>query len=137
MPTREKAMTSSSECNSKNAFEWTVFGIGCVLIIATTWCLTWYALNSKDGPARILIESGTPVLEGDRFRVPIEIRNTGHRVASNVQIVISATTGATSQQAGLSIDHIPRGATRQGFVTFSGPDVPTQPKCEVTGYQQP
>lgn len=130
-------MTNKPERNTKNALEWTVFGIGCLLVFAATWCLAWYAVNSKEGPARLLVTTAAPVLESDRVRVPITVTNSGQRVASNVQIVISGSINGTRRESSLALDYLPRGATRHASVSFHGPDIPTGLKCEATSYQEP
>jgi uncharacterized protein (TIGR02588 family) len=130
-------MTEAPLHHTKNALEWTVFGISSSLILATLSFLVWQAVRIEDGPARLSVKTAAPIIENGFVRIPVEVTNAGHGVASAVEIVVSGTTAGEAREAAFTLDFVPRGATRRGHVSFRGSEIPTGVKCEVTGYQEP
>ena len=130
-------MNSSPDQTTKNALEWTVFGISSVLVLATLLFLTMAAITVKKGPARLRAETGKPVVENGRLRIPVTVTNDGDHVAANVDVQVSIGSGAERQDAGFSIDFVPRGASRNGSVSFKGTELPQNLECGVLGYEEP
>lgn len=122
---------------TKNALEWTVFGISTVLVLGTLGTLAAAAIRYKDDPARLVVEASAPVLENGWFRVPVKIKNDGERVAANVEISVSEGDGESQRQAGFTVDFVPRSGERSGSVSFKDTGTPPVIRCEVVGYEEP
>ncbi|MES2920921.1 MAG: hypothetical protein V4819_05220 [Verrucomicrobiota bacterium] len=130
-------MNSSPDPTTKNLLEWTVFGISSVIVLTILVLLTMAAITVKEGSARLRAETGKPLVENGWLRIPITVANDGERVAANVEVQVCIGSGAERREAGFSIDFVPRGATRNGSVSFKGTELPQNLECEVLGYEEP
>ena len=43
------------------------------------------------------------------LRIPVTVRNDGHRVAANVEVRVCIGTGEAKHEAGFTVDFVPRG----------------------------
>lgn len=130
-------MNPSPEHTTKNLLEWTVFGISSLLVLTILILLAKTAIEVKDGPARLRAQTGTPAVKDGWLRIPVTVTNDGESVAANVEVQVCIGSGAERREAGFSIDFVPRGATRNGAVSFKGGQPPTDLECEVLGYEEP
>lgn len=130
-------MNNPPDNTSKNLLEWTVFAISAVLVLAVLGYLLKSALEVEIGPAKLAVMTGPPVAENGRTRIPVTVSNDGRRVAANVEVQIAVDSGEGKQQAGFTLDFVPRGGSRQGAVSFKGTDLTGTPECEVLGYEEP
>lgn len=130
-------MNSSEDRISKNPLEWIVFGVSLVLVVVTIGLLAMAAIHSRGGPARLSVSTGKPVVTDNRIDIPVVIRNDGESVAANVEIRIRIGQGADVQEAGFTLDFVPRGANRKGNVTFQGNNPDIVPESRIVGYGEP
>ncbi len=122
---------------SKNRLEWAVFAISAILVLGTLGYLLKSALEVEVGPAKLTVETGPPVEENGWTRFPVTVSNNGQRVAANVEIQIAIGSGESKQQAGFTLDFVPRGSSRQGAASFRGTGLTETPRCDVLGYEEP
>ncbi len=130
-------MSTAGKSNTKNALEWTVFGLSAALVLATIGLLIFAEIRREDGPPRLVVMTGTPSLHGGRTVIPVTVTNRGGSVAENVNVRICIGTSDDRREAGFTIDYIPRSATRKGAVSFAGSDPDIVPDCRVLGYGCP
>jgi uncharacterized protein (TIGR02588 family) len=103
----------------KNWLEWSVFGVGLVLVLATLGYLVRESLVSNDGPPEVVVRLGAPRASESGYLVPVEIVNTGRETAEDVRVpVLLALPDGGREEAELGIAFLPRGSTRNGWVTF-------------------
>lgn len=130
-------MTTEAPNRTKNALEWTVFGISLILVVGTLGWLVVAALQTDAGPARLQIHTGPPETADGRVTIPVTVKNDGGQVAESVEVRVTLGTGPARQEATFTIDYIPRDATRQGAVSFQATDEPATPESIVVGYSTP
>lgn len=128
---------STPENPAKNALEWTVFGISLVLVLATLGLLVMAVFHVEDGPARLTVSMGAPVVAHGWVKIPLTVSNEGQRVAANVEVQVCIGSGTDRREAGFTMDFVPRGAECHGSVSFKGATLPVDPVCEVIGYEEP
>jgi uncharacterized protein (TIGR02588 family) len=104
----------------KNALEWTVFGVGLVLIMATLGYLVREMVTTGSRPPELVVQLGTPRQVMESFRVPVTVVNRGDRVAEAVSVTITLTAGTEREDAVLNIAFLPHQSSRQGWVAFRG-----------------
>lgn len=102
----------------KNALEWTVFGVGLILVVATLAYLVREAATTGSSPPGLVVQLGVPRQVKAGFQVPVTVVNQGDRTAENVSVTITLTAKAESEEASLTIALLPRQSRRQGWVTF-------------------
>lgn len=128
---------STPENPTKNALEWTVFGICSVLVLSTLILLAIATFQVEDGPAEMRAETGKPVSKDGWIRIPVTVKNYGRRVAANVEVKVCLGQGEAKREAGFTIDFVPRGGSRTGAVSFREMGGGVILECEVLGYEEP
>ncbi len=124
----------------KNWLEWTVFAASALLVAGVIGYVAFSAATLGNSPPRIEIEFGAIEQQGDRFIVPVSATNRGDKMAEAVVIEITATVkseAAEDERAELTIEYIPRRATRKGLVTFKTPVRQADLSARVVGYETP
>ena len=104
----------------KNTLEWTVFGVGLILVLATLGYLIREAFTTGSRPPELVVRLGVARAVTEGFQVPVTVVNRGDRVAEAVSVTITLTAKAEREEAVLSIAFLPHQSRRQGWVTFRG-----------------
>lgn len=104
----------------KNALEWTVFGVGLLLLMAMLGYLVREALTTGSRPPELVVSLGVPRAMTEGFQVPVTVVNRGDRVAEAVTVTITLAAKAEREEAVLSIAFLPHQSRREGWVTFRG-----------------
>ena len=128
---------STGRKNVKNALEWAVFAISCLLVVTTLVILTMDAATVGKTPAKITVQPGQAYLENGRLWVPLEITNSGGQAAARIEVEASRPSQGGEAPAAFSIDYLPRGATRKGQVSFPDIKVESPVEVRVISYQEP
>ena len=102
----------------KNALEWTVFGVGLILIMATLGYLIREVVTTGSRPPELAVSLGAPRRVAHGFQVPVTVVNRGDRVAEGVSVTITLATKTEREEAVLSIPFLPHQSRREGWVTF-------------------
>ncbi len=118
--------------NGKNALEWTIFVLSCLLIAATLGFLLWENFRNGDEPADVRLALGPPFVTNGETRIPVQASNLGSRSAQTVEVEVVHETGLKSV---LSFEFISRGETRRGYAVFPGA-LPDGFSARVLGYQE-
>lgn len=123
--------------NVKNALEWAVFAVSCLLVLATLGVLLWDVTKAGKTPPLLSAQPGQPYLENGRVWIPVEVTNTGGEPAAAVEIEAIRPSPAGGDKAGFTIEHLPRGATRTGHVSFPGADTNIGVDIQISSHQKP
>jgi uncharacterized protein (TIGR02588 family) len=121
----------------KNALEWTVFGVGLVLVIATLGYLIREAVTTGSNPPELLVHLGAPRRVTDGYQVPVTVVNRGDRVAEGVSVTITLAAKAEREEAVLSIAFLPHQSRREGWVTFRADPKDGDLQVGPVGYASP
>lgn len=122
----------------KNWFEWVVFAIGLVLVTSTLGYLVYEGATMGSSPPSIEVRLGTPVQSRQSFTVPVTVVNHGDKTAGSIRIEVLLKSGGEERERGeLDIPFLPRGATREGWVTFEQDPRAAEIKARVLGYEEP
>jgi uncharacterized protein (TIGR02588 family) len=104
---------------AKNWLEWTVFGAGLVLVVATLGFLVRESLVAAGGPPEVVARLGSPRASAGGFMVPVEVANVGKGTAEDVKVtVVLELPRSEREEAELDIAFLPRDSRRDGWVTF-------------------
>jgi len=123
----------------KNWFEWIVFGVSLVLVLATLCYLAYDAATMTDDPPSIEVRAGEPEQRPHNFIVPVTLTNHGDQTAEGVQIeVVLESDGAEQERGEFTVAFLPRRSTREGWVAFqTDPRTVERIKARVVGYEKP
>jgi uncharacterized protein (TIGR02588 family) len=103
----------------KNWLEWSVFGVGLVLVLATLGFLVRESLVGSGGPPEVVARLGAPRASAGGYMVPVEVANVGEGTAEDVTVtVVLEGAGDEREEAQLEIAFLPRDSRRNGYVTF-------------------
>jgi uncharacterized protein (TIGR02588 family) len=103
----------------KNTLEWTVFGIGLILVMATLGYLLREASTTGSSPPELVVHLGTPRRVTEGFQVPVTVVNRGDRAAEGVSVMVTLAA-KEREEAVLNIAFLPHQSRREGWVTFRG-----------------
>ena len=123
----------------KNWFEWIIFGVGLLLVVATLSYLAYDAAMLGDAPPSVEIRTGAPLQRPHNFIVPVTLVNHGDQTAEGVVIeVVLENGGEEKERAEFTVAFLPRRSTREGWVAFqTDPRTARQLKARVLGYEKP
>ena len=123
----------------KNWFEWSVFGVGLVLVVATLSYLAYDAATLGDAPPSIEVRMGDTLQRPHNFIVPVTLVNHGDQTAEGVTIeVVLESGGEEKERSEFAVAFLPRRSTREGWVAFqTDPRTVQQIKARVLGYEKP
>lgn len=130
-------MKSSEQQKTKNTLEWSVFGISLLLVLATFGMLIAAAFNRPETPARLTVTTGEPSFSDGRTDIPVTVKNAGGAAATDVDVRVRIGAGAALQEAGFTLDFVPRDASRKGTVSFQNDLRSLVPECRIVGYAEP
>jgi uncharacterized protein (TIGR02588 family) len=123
----------------KNWLEWTVFAIGVLLVLTTIGLLVWDSARTAGGPADVTVDVGAARAGAQRHFIPVTVRNQGDGAAEGVQVeVVLEREGAELERATLVIPFLPRGAQRNGWVSFGVAPLETdRVTVRALGFERP
>ena len=121
----------------KNALEWTVFGVSCLLVLATLAILIMEITKAGKTPPMITVKPGQGYPVNGRLWIPVEVTNTGGLAAVNVEVGAQRPSQGGEDKAAFTVEHLPRGATRMGHVSFPGSNADIEVDIRVLSYQEP
>jgi uncharacterized protein (TIGR02588 family) len=132
-------MTKKKGRVQKNWLEWSVFGVGLVLVACTLGFLVYDGASSAgDEPPSVRVELGAPVQRGAEFVVPVTVTNDGGQTAEGVTVEVTLERDAAEAERGeFGVAFLPRGGTREGFVTFRSDPRSARLVPRVLGYEKP
>ena len=121
----------------KNWIEWVVFFVGLVLVASVLSYLAYDATSIGNAPPNIQVRLGPPKQGPSSFIVPVTLSNLGDHTAAEVQVeVVLEQSSGEKERAELAIAFLPRGGTREGWVTFrTDPGKSKSIEAHVLGYE--
>jgi uncharacterized protein (TIGR02588 family) len=121
----------------KNALEWTVFGLGLILVVATLVYLVREVTTRGSSPPELVVDLGPVQQVAGGFQVPVTVVNRGERVAQDVSVTITLAAGTEREEAVLTIPFLPHRSRRDGWVTFRGDPRDGDLQVGPVGYASP
>ena len=123
----------------KNWLEWIVFGVGLLLVASTLSYLVYDGATAADTPPDVEVNLGEPQPGGVGFLVPVTVFNRGGQTAEGVSVeVVLETGGAPGEERGeFTVAFLPRGGTREGWVSFRSDPRAGRLTARAPGYEQP
>ena len=126
--------------DSKNWLEWTVFAVGCVLVLGVIGALGYqiFVAGERQPPA-IEIDLGRTEKRTGHYAMFVTATNRGDKTAELVRIEVTLKKdNGESERAEFQIQFLPRGASRDGWVTFAtDPATATEITARPVGYAEP
>ncbi|HKG13567.1 MAG TPA: hypothetical protein VKB12_09505 [Pyrinomonadaceae bacterium] len=123
----------------KNWFEWAVFGVGLLLVASTLSYLVYDGATAADTPPDVEVELGEPRQGGVGFLVPVTVFNRGGETAEGVtvEVVLEAAGSPEPERGEFTVAFLPRGGTREGWVSFRADPRAGKLSARAHGYEKP
>ncbi|BCM92122.1 hypothetical protein IAD21_04001 [Abditibacteriota bacterium] len=122
----------------KNALEWSVFGVSCVLVLSLLGFLGYSSWTYTDSPAHIEFHLGKPSKIGKSWQIEVEVENRGSHAVESVEIEVEWAKG--KQTAHFVLSHLPRQGKRTGYAIFEAREAAqlsvSELKTRVAGYEE-
>ena len=117
----------------KNALEWAVTGAGALIVLFVLGFFVYELVAGASGPAELVVRLGEPALDGATVEVPVEVRNTGERVAEAAVVEVCAGPEACAE---ITFDYVPYQSKLTGVVGLEAP-LPGPLTTRVVSYRDP
>lgn len=133
-------MTKSARAKvEKNWLEWLVFGAGLLLVVSTLGYLVYDGATAPDTPPDIEVRLGEPRPGGAGFLVPVTVVNRGGQTAGgvSVEVVLEAAGSPEPERGEFTLAFLPRGGTREGWVSFRSDPRAGRLTARAHGYEKP
>ena len=123
----------------KNWLEWVVFGVGLLLVVSTLGYLVYDGATAADTPPDIEVRAGEPRPGGAGFLVPVTVVNRGGQTAEgvSVEVVLEAHGAPEPERGEFTLAFLPRGGTREGWVSFRSDPRAGRLTARAHGYEKP
>ncbi len=122
----------------KNWLEWTVFGVGAVLVVATLGFLAFDAATLGSAPPGIEARLGRPQRLKKGYAVPVTVVNHGDATAEGVAIEVTLQRRGRATQSGeFEVAFLPRQSKREGWVVFDADPQAGRLEARVKGFEAP
>lgn len=117
-PNDQDSDSNDSSPQKKNALEWTVSGIGLLVVLTVVGFQIYQIVAASDEPADLVVTLDAPELQRGTLMIPLTVENEGDRVAEGAVIEVCA---GPESCADLTFRYIPQGSTRTGTVGLGAP----------------
>ena len=121
----------------KNWLEWAVFGLGLALVLGVLGFLAYDGATTGNAPAEFRIELGRAEQRGDAFHVPVRLTNSGGETAEGVTVEVLLEAAGATERGEFVVAFLPRGGTREGWVTFRNDPRQGRLDARALGYEKP
>lgn len=132
-------MTGKSEnpTNTKNAFEWSVFGVSLLLVCGLLGFLVVGIYQGAGTPASLLAISGEPFVQEGSLNIPITLKNNGGLTAKSVTVKLQVSSKGKVLEPSLAIESIAPQATAEGIIVLHGVSEPASILSTTTTFENP
>jgi len=123
----------------KNWLEWVVFGVGLLLVVSTLAYLVYDGATAAGTPADVEVRLGEPRPGGAGFIVPVTVVNRGGQTAEgvSVEVVLEGAGSPEPERGEFTVAFLPRGGTREGWVSFRSDPRAGRLAARASGYEKP
>lgn len=126
-----------SERPARSAAEWVTFAVSVVILLALVGLIATKA-GEPDRPALPrVVETGPVERHGDRFLVPVKVRNEGGATAETVQVVAELTVGPDVVEADQSVEFLAPDETAEVAFVFEEDPATGRLDVRVAGFTVP
>lgn len=110
----------ADQTSRTNVFEWTVFALGVAITLGVIGYLGVQIAVGSDEPAalQVTLQAQPAGVPGTTVLIPVEVENTGDRVAEEAVIEVCAGPDSCGT---VSFAYIPKGSKRNGMVGLHAP----------------
>lgn len=128
---------STSKRPPRTSAEWVTFAVSVAILLVVVGLIATQATGS-DRPALPRVSKTGPVeRQGERFLVPVEIRNDGGATAEAVQVTAELTVGDEVVEADQTVEFLAQEEKAEVVFVFDRDPAAGQLDIRVTGYTVP
>ena len=117
--------------------EWVTFGISVAILLVVVGLIATQAGGSDSPALPRVLKKGPVEHRGDRFLVPVEIRNDGGGTAETVQVTAELTIGEETIEADQTVEFLAHGERAEVTFVFEQDPASGELVIRVSGYTVP
>ncbi len=129
-----------SDRSERSSAEWVTLAVSSLIVLGLIAVTTYFYLTASDTPVAVQVEPrlSETYQAGDRFYLPISVRNLGGQTGTDVRVRVSLT-GADGRQesAEVLVNFLAGGGTSKAVVSFGSDPRQGQIEAGVTSYLEP
>ena len=128
---------SATRRPARTAAEWVTFAVSAAILLVVVGLIATQAAGSDRPALPRVLKTGPVERHGDRFVVPVEVRNDGGATAEAVQVTAELTIGEETVEADQTVEFLAQGETAEVAFVFEEDPAGGELKVRVTGYTVP
>src|SRR5688500_16215891 len=101
--------TAKATRQARTPAEWVTFGISVAILLVVVGLIATQAVGSDSPALPRVLTTGPVEHRGNRFLVPVEIRNDGSGTAETVQVTAELTLGGETIEADQTVEFLAQG----------------------------
>jgi len=138
-PDGQKSKRRQQGSDSTTAAEWVTLGISSTIVIGLIALTTYFYMIASTDPVMVEVEPRPAEVyqAGDRFYLPITVRNRGGETGEEVRVRVTLTGAAGRQEADLMFQFLAGGGTTRAVVAFASDPRQGQIEAGVVSYLEP
>lgn len=137
MNSRKKKSRENPDRNIKNALEWSVFGVSCLLILLVLAYLVVDALRTRDPDPNLETKITSIEKQPDRTVVELLVTNRGGSTAADLSVQLVADFPSEKKETEIAFDFLPRNGTRRARVEFLSNETARSVTPAIHSYREP
>jgi uncharacterized protein (TIGR02588 family) len=122
---------------ARTAAEWATFGVSALVLLLVVGLIGLQASESDRPALPRVLTTGPVERQGDRFLVPVEIRNEGGATAEAVQVTAELTVGPDTVEADQTVEFLAEGERAEVVFVFERNPAEGELEVRVSGYTVP
>lgn len=128
---------SAAKRETRTPAEWITFGISVAILLVVVGLIASQAVGSDSSALPRVLRTGPVERRGDRFLVPVEIRNEGGGTAETVQVTAELTLGEETIEADQTVEFLAQGERAEVVFVFEDDPASGELDIRVSSYTVP
>jgi uncharacterized protein (TIGR02588 family) len=137
----QDARTNGQSAGSeRSSAEWVTLAVSSLIVLGLIAVTTYFYLTASDAPVAVQVEPrmAETYRVGDRFYLPISVRNRGGQTGTDVRVRVSLTgSDGRQESAEVLVNFLAGGGTSKAVVSFGSDPRQGQLEAGVTSYLEP
>lgn len=130
-------MSAAKGRPARTTAEWVTFGISVAILLLVVGLIATQATGTDSPALPRVLKTGPVERRGDRFLVPVEIRNEGGATAETVQVTAELTVGEEKLEADQTVEFLAEGERAEVVFVFEDDPGTGELVVRVSSYTVP
>lgn len=128
---------SAAKRATRSGAEWVTFGVSLAVLLLVALLIVLQVGESKEPALPTVIKTGPVEKAGDRWLVPVEIRNEGGETAESVKVMASLEIEGETLESDQEVEFLAKGESAEVAFLFEKDPASGELEVTVAGYSIP